>query len=195
MPLFHVNYGPLGRALVRAFNIPPEHVGRINSRIKNLRRGGLLGTVPIDEAGDSKFTPKEIHKLIIALALGHAGLRPTEILALINDDWDRIDDGIRKANWDAGLGVPARRTSDEVYMLVFNINLLVPEGAPHIEFKTGRELRDVISLADPSAIAINLSKTLHRFYEAFNVEHDLTEKVARELMLKPDPLLKKPKRK
>jgi hypothetical protein len=194
--MFTTTFGPLLKALLEAFNVPPEHAGRIEGRIKNLRRENLLGTVPTNKNGDSLFSPIEINKLILALALAHAGLPPREIITLINDEWETLAKGLREADAAVTVPVGAGRSSSEIYLMVFNLNLLVPDAEPpNIIFAKAAELRQLAPLANPSATVLNLSKTMRRFHAAFVKHHDLSEPVEIEPLRLPDPERQPPKRK
>jgi hypothetical protein len=194
--VFTTTFGPLLKALLETFNVSPEHAGRIEGRIKNLRREGLLGTLPTSKGGDSLFSPVEIHKLLYALALAQAGLPPRDIIDLIAGDWNTFAEAIRQAMDVAKPSRAGRQAAGDHYMIVLNVNALIPDAQrPDVVFADARQLRQLVRLASPSAVVINWSKILRKFHDAMAKHHDLTEPVEFEPLLLPDRECQPPKRK
>ena len=87
-------YAELETVLARAFGIGPDGMGRLNGRIKHLRKLGLLASTP-GRGNKIRYTRADVSLFHLALTLSEFGVDPTVVATFVETHRKKLQDWLK----------------------------------------------------------------------------------------------------
>jgi hypothetical protein len=88
--MFEISYGAVERALAVAHNVPDAvRQAGFRSMLSNLQKLGALGAqARVGRGAALKYTPTELHRLVLTLEFCELGIPPATAVSLVNTYWE-----------------------------------------------------------------------------------------------------------
>jgi hypothetical protein len=88
--MFEISYGSVERALAAAHNVPDAvRQAGFRSMLSNLQKLGALGArARVGRGAALKYTPTELHRLVLTLEFCELGIPPATAVSLVNTYWE-----------------------------------------------------------------------------------------------------------
>jgi hypothetical protein len=88
--MFEIPYGAVERALAVAHNVPDAvRQAGFRSMLSNLQKLGALGAqARVGRGAALKYTPTELHRLVLTLEFCELGIPPATAVSLVNTYWE-----------------------------------------------------------------------------------------------------------
>jgi hypothetical protein len=88
--MFEISYGAVEQALAVAHNVPDAvRQAGFRSMLSNLQKLGALGAqARVGRGAALKYTPIELHRLVLALEFCELGMPPATAVSLVNTYWE-----------------------------------------------------------------------------------------------------------
>jgi hypothetical protein len=208
--MFEISYGAVERALAAAHNVPDTvRQAGFRSMLSNLQKLGALGAqARVGRGAALKYTPTELHRLVLTLEFCELGIPPATAVSLVNTYFEaKLTAIIDKA--ERGV-VHEEPPGNDVIIHLGGVSLRTGSlrgerfpGVPNINHCKLSELPRYITQwmamtpndrVPPRALVVNLSARLRTFHSALadaNMDELLAERRATLSGQRPRPKARK----